>query len=108
MKAAIYTRDGATRARGETSHGAQEEGCRRLAEALGFPPALAEDVLSDQGSGAGLERPGFLELGRRIDDGVYDAVVVHSRDRVARDSKVLMEFLRRCEEAGVGVYFVEG
>ena len=108
MKTAIYTRDGATRARGETSHGAQEEGCRRLAEARGLPPVLAEDVLSDQGLGLDPDRRGLLELARRIDDRVYHAVVVHSRDRLARDPMSLMEFLRRCEEAGAGVYFVEG
>lgn len=108
MKAGIYTRDTGIREMGETSHGAQEEACRRLAESVDFPTGLAEDVLSDQVSGLDPGRRGLLELGRRISDGVYDVVALYSPDRLARDPFFLMEFLPRCEEAGVGVYFVEG
>ena len=107
MKPGIYTRDTDIRARGETSHGAQEEGCRRLAETMGFPTALAEDVLSDQGSGAGLDRPGFIELWRRIRGGIYGALFVYSPEHLSSNRMILITFIVLCKEAGVQLYFVE-
>ena len=107
MKPVIYTRDTGIRARGETSRGAQEDACRRLAESEGFPPVWAEDVLSDQGSGAGLERPGFLELWRRTRCGVYGAVFVYSPEHLSSNRMILITFIVLCKEVGVPLYFVE-
>lgn len=110
MKPASYARVNSPRERkGEgKSLGAQKEACRRLAESLGLPPVLAEDAISDQWSGVDPDRPGLLELGRRIADGRYTDLIIYSPDRLARDLMTLVDFLDRCEEAGVRVHFVEG
>ena len=110
MKPGIYTRVNSDReGEGEgTSLGTQKEGCIRLAESEGFPPVLAEDVISDQGSGVDPDRPGLLELGRRIADGRYTDVILYRPDRLARDLMTLTHFWDRCEEAGVRLHFVEG
>ena len=112
MKPGIYIRVNSTRegeGEGEgTSLGTQKEACRRLAQSKAFPPVLAEDVISDRGSGVDPDRTGLLELGRRIADGRYTDLILYSPDRLARDPMTLIDFLNRCEEAGVRVHFVEG
>ena len=110
MKPGIYARVNSDReGEGEgISLGAQKEACQRLAESEGFPPVSAEDVLSDQRSGVDPDRPGLLELGRRIADGRYTDPMLYRPDRLARDLMTLMEFLNRCKEAGVRVHCVEG
>ena len=108
MKPGIYIRVNSDREGEGTSLGTQEEACRRLAESAGCLPVLAEDVISDQGSGVDPDRPGLLELGRRIADGRYTDLILYRPDRLARDLMTLTDFLDRCEEAGVRVHFVEG
>ena len=108
MKPGIYIRVNSPREGEGISLGAQKEACRRLAESEGLPRALAEDVISDQGSGVDPDRPGLLELGRRIADGRYTDLIIYSPSRLARDLMTLVDFLNRCEEAGVRVHFVEG
>ena len=106
MRIGVYTR---INANGEdASLVAQEAASRRLAESKGFPLVLAEDVISDRGSGADPDRTGLLELGRRIAGETYTDLIIHSLDRLARDPMILIDFLKRCEEAGVSVHFVEG
>ena len=90
-----------------TSLDTQLAGCRRLMESVGYH-GVPVDELRERGSGADADRPVFLEMCRRISDGVYNAVFVYSPDRLARDPLVLMMFIDRCEEAGVPLHFVEG
>ena len=90
-----------------TSLDTQSAGCRRLMESVGYH-GVPVDELRERGSGADADRPVFLEMCRRISDGVYNAVFVYSPDRLARDPLLLMMFIDRCEEAGVPLHFVEG
>ena len=107
MSIASYSRISGLSQEQGTSLDTQSAGCRRLMESVGYHGVPVDD-LREQGSGADPDRPVFLELCRRISDGVYDAVFVYSPDRLARDPLALMMFIDRCEEAGVPLHFVEG
>jgi len=65
-------------------------------------------IIQDDGvSGATLDRPGIEELKKTAKDGLFDVVVFHTEDRVARDDEgidaVLLE--RELNKAGVEVIY---
>ena len=89
-RVAIYVRV-ATAA--EQSHAlqAQEDACRKYAEAQGWTVA---DIYQDQGvSGMHTARPGFTRLLEDADAGLVDMVLVHRMDRVARTVGVFFQLL---------------
>ena len=82
MKKRIYIRVRAAQQEEGRSQGAQEDACRRSVDSEGCPTVLPGDVPSDLGSGDDQDRSVFRELRRRIADGVYDPVFVHTVDRL--------------------------
>ena len=80
---------------------------KERAARLGFDSTDAR-VFHDAGSTVSPARPGFEALEQSISDGNVDAVFTYGPDRLSRDYKVWVGFLRRCETAGVAVHFLDG
>lgn len=65
-------------------------------------------IFSDSGiSGAKEERPGFLEMMEKARRGEIDLIITKSISRFARNTVVLLKYVRELKELGVGVMFEE-
>ena len=90
--------------RGDTSLLTEQAANRALAEKLGYKIPLAFDWL-EQGSGLNATRCGFLALQDTVARRLISAVFVRDADRISRDIRTLLEFVRLCEESDVRLYF---
>ena len=65
-------------------------------------------IFSDSGiSGAKEERPGFLEMIEKAKKGEIDLIITKSISRFARNTVLLLKYVRALKELGVGVIFEE-
>ncbi len=65
-------------------------------------------IFSDSGiSGAKEERPGFLEMIEKARQGDIDLIITKSISRFARNTVLLLKYVRELKELGVGVIFEE-
>ena len=65
-------------------------------------------IFSDLGiSGAKEERPGFLEMMGKARQGEIDLIITKSISRFARNTVLLLKYVRELKELGVGVIFEE-
>ena len=78
--------------------------CRRYALNNGFL-VLAE--FSDDYSGATLERPGFIDLRKFIDQNMVDAVIVYTADRLSRNIIDFLVIRDQWEKARIELHYVD-
>ncbi len=65
-------------------------------------------IFSDSGiSGAKEERPGFIEMIEKARQGEIDLIITKSISRFARNTVLLLKYVRELKEFGVGVVFEE-
>jgi site-specific DNA recombinase len=64
------------------SIGTQLEACRKKAESLGA--FVVKEYVDDGYSGGFLERPALEQLRDAVQEGLYEAVIVHDADRLSR------------------------
>lgn len=83
----------------------QLEAGRKLAAANGY--AIPAEV-TDDSSGATLDRPGLDRLRAMIKRERVDAVIVYDPDRLSRDDVDFLVICREWERAGVALHFVNG
>lgn len=101
--AASYART-ATQGEGDTSLLTQQAANHALAEQLGYKIPLAFDWV-EQASGIDPIRPGFLALEDAVARRLISAVFVRDADRISRDLRTWLEFVRLCEESDVELHF---
>lgn len=106
MIAAIYARDsGVGQQRGRSLDG-QVDPCmeRALADACTVAP---ERIFLEFGSGADLDRPELQRLRNLAASGKLDALYVHSRSRLSRNSQDFMMLIKEFQECEVQVNFLK-
>ncbi|MBM4467397.1 MAG: recombinase family protein, partial [Chloroflexi bacterium] len=110
-RAGIYTRV-STEKQGEEGYSldTQLEACRRYVAEQEWAPALDLDgkpiEISDQASGANLDRPGLERLRDLVTDGLLDVVVIYDLDRLAREAGLLYLLEKEFQKAGVEIHYV--
>ena len=99
--AAVYCRISSDPTETRLGVARQEQDCRALAEAKGWP--VARVYVDNDVSAATREkrRPAYLELLSDLEDGRVDAVVTWDADRLHRRPIELEEFFEVCDRAGV-------
>lgn len=70
---------------------------REYAEGLGADPASIE-TYRDKSTGTDTDRSGYRQLMADVDNGMYDAVVVHSVSRISRSIRDLDQIVERIVE----------
>ncbi len=69
---------------------------------------VAESFDDEGESGASIERPAFMRLLQRVDQGLVDQVVVHRLDRLTRNTRDWARIQMHLEPRNVGVAVVTG
>jgi DNA invertase Pin-like site-specific DNA recombinase len=109
-RVAIYTRQSTERRAGEpaiTSCFVQYNRCLELVMLRGWEPI--PEPFDDIGeSGADTDRPGFLRLLQRIEDGAIDRVVVWRLDRLSRTMRDRTMFDEMLRSRGIGFTVGDG
>lgn len=106
LRAAIYARVSTDRQEDGSSLQTQEEGCRKAAAERGFV-VDEEHVYRETFSGMHLwERPQLTALREAIRQRLIDVVLVHSIDRLARNTAHLWIVLEEAGHRGIEVVFV--
>jgi site-specific DNA recombinase len=82
----------------------QADECRRYATHMGF--SVIEEI-SDDYSGATLERPGFSYLREFIARNPVDAIIVYTADRLSRNIIDFLVLRDQWEKAGIELHFVD-
>jgi site-specific DNA recombinase len=83
----------------------QLEQCRQYATERGFS---VDAEITDDCSGATLERPGLDRLRVMVERREIDAVTVYDPDRLSRDDVDFLIVCREWERAGIALHFVNG
>ena len=106
--AAIYARVSSERQRQDETIGSQTVGLRELGAERGL--LLPEDLIfEDEGfSGASLTRPALERLRDRAAEGVFEVLLCHAPDRLARRYAYQVLLLEELHRAGVEVIFARG
>lgn len=78
---------------------------RKYAANLGYEVAAE---ISDDYSGATLDRPGMARLRAALKNGEAEAVIVYDPDRLSRDDVDFLVICREWERLGVELHFVNG
>ena len=107
MKVSLYARVSSKRQEKRETIASQVEALRTHAKQQGFK--IAEDFvcLDDGFSGATLDRPGLDRVRDGAEAGQFDAVLVHSPDRLSRKYAYLILVMEEFERLGVRVLFLE-
>jgi site-specific DNA recombinase len=103
--AAIYARVSTEEQVKNTSLRGQVEACREYAQKQGY--TIIREVTEDF-SGARLDRPGLDELRGMADRGEIEALVVFEADRLSRKVGHLLLLEEELSRRGVGLLFVNG
>lgn len=104
--AAIYARVSTDRQEQGQTIDSQLEALHRAAEEGGYE-VLDEYVFSDENfSGARLDRPGLERLRDLASEGAFEAVLVYSPDRLARQYAYQVVVVEELQKAGCEVIFV--
>jgi site-specific DNA recombinase len=107
MKVALYARVSSEQQEKKGTIASQVAALRVHAGQQGYTVA-EEFVCLDNGvSGARLDRPGLDRLRDGAEGGHFDAVLVHSPDRLSRKYAYLILIIEELERLGVQVLFVE-
>lgn len=105
MNAAIYARVSTD---WQAEHGysieTQLESCRAKAKEIGA--TVIKEYVDDGYSGGFLERPGLDALRDAVSDGLYDVVIFHDPDRMARKLIHQLIITEELEKAGAAPVFV--
>ena len=105
MNAAIYARVSTD---WQAEHGysieTQLESCRAKAKEIGA--TVIKEYIDDGYSGGFLERPGLDALRDAVSDGLYDVVIFHDPDRMARKLIHQLIITEELEKAGAAPVFV--
>ena len=101
-----YARVSATGQEGSVSLDRQREAVLALAERLDIR-IVPDGIINEVGSGADRERPGLQALRDLVVNGEVGYILVYSVDRLSRDGRVLLDFVRECQEFGVEICFAE-
>jgi len=104
--AAIYCRV-STKAQAEhgSSLGSQRDACLKLAQEKGY--AVPEEYcLSEDASGADLDRPLLTRARELVKAGLVKALVCYSTDRLARNPVHIAIVAEECQKAGAELVFV--
>ena len=105
MNVAIYARVSTEwQAEHGYSIGTQIEACRKKAEEMGA--FVVKEYIDDGYSGGFLERPALDNLRDAVQDGLYEAVIFHDADRMARKLIHQLILTEELEKAGCRPVFV--
>jgi site-specific DNA recombinase len=107
MKVALYARVSSKLQEKKGTIASQIEALRRHAREKRYTIAKEFVCLDDGFSGATLDRPGLDRLRDGAAGGQFDAVLVHSPDRLSRKYAYLILILEEFERLGVEVLFLE-
>ena len=104
--AAIYCRV-STKAQAEqgSSLGSQRDACLKLAQERGYT-VPEEYRLSEDASGADLDRPLLTRARELVKAGLVKALVCYSTDRLARNPVHIAIVAEECQKAGAELVFV--
>lgn len=86
-----------------TSLTSQAEACRHYADEHGY---VVLESISDDVSGATLERKGIQRVREMARDGILGAVICYTIDRLSRDLGDVLTLDKELERLGVGLHFV--
>jgi site-specific DNA recombinase len=81
----------------------QLEACRKYARQQGYQ--VVEEI-PESFSGRTLDRPGLQKLLRMVQDGLVDAVIAYSPDRLSRDIVQRISLRAELQASGIKIYFV--
>jgi len=104
MKVALYCRVSTDLQEKEQTIQSQVEALRKYAHDKGYE--VVAEFLDDGYSGATLERPALDKLRDALRSGEFEAVLVHSPDRLARKAVYQGLLLEELEKAGVKIEFL--
>ena len=107
MKVALYARVSTERQEKRETIASQLAALRKHAEQHGYSIAEEFVCLDDGVSGARLDRAGLDRLRDGAQAACFDAVLVHSPDRLSRKYAYLILIIEELERLGVHVLFVE-
>lgn len=62
-----------------------------------------ETLITDEMTGTTMDRPGWREVERRIEDGSVDTIVVWKMDRLGRGAIALLRLMERLREKGINL-----
>ena len=79
----------------------QDKRGREIAKANGWN--VTDVLIDNDASGTNGDRPGFIELQRRIEQNQVGAVIIQDQDRIARNLRVLLPFADLCAEHDVRI-----
>jgi site-specific DNA recombinase len=109
-RAAIYSRVSTERQGEGYSLATQLEGCQQYIIEQEWTVALDQDgepiELTDQASGATLDRPGLDRLRDLVADRFVDTVVIYDLDRLAREAGLIYLLEKEFRKAGVEIHYV--
>ncbi len=113
VRCAIYTRQSVARPGRDPALAScrlQREACFRfIASHIDQRWVPVAESFDDEGeSGASIERPAFMRLLQRVDQGLVDQVVVHRLDRLTRNTRDWARIQMHLEPRNVGVAVVTG